>query len=427
MAFDLPRHEAEIARQTSKAFFRLFRHPTEIPSFCREIVSSTRDYYAARDVVDLDRQEVVQLLAWTRKLTMKMTGGALFLGALVCLALVKGGRAEEPWTPDDFDWSSLKVAPKDQWSGLYINLTTNPLPTHAALYQMGNPGVIGGHDVLFVAFSLGLLWRGFKAAAAVGGIVTAIQGCVTNDGSASAVAGCTFGIAGTIVGIGSAYKAASSAGWFARAANTWDNSGLESIALDVFSKRSQDFYQEYHEALISDVLRQAFGDDPEFIGYVNDGHRLSRRDDEHLHARAPIFRIDHPRHGLMDIASRDHVNGTRITATYANHGLQPRQTFQHEHLSDHVFEGRFDGPAQAADPANPDFDAAGGYQEIEDSINCFAGGTWQPGDVMDVQMYDVTNEATFAFASLGIFENNDADSELQNLQPAGMPLPAPAC
>ena len=163
------------------------------------------------------------------------------------------------------------------------------------------------------------------------------------------------------------------------------------------------------------------------MGYVSDGHSLSRRDDEHLHARAPIYRIEHPKHGLMDIASRRHVNATRITASFANFGLEKRQSFQHERLSDHLFEGRFDEAAAEADPANPSFDAAGGYQQIEDNINCYAGGEWKEGSVMSFQMYDNDAHATFAFGSVGIFENSDVNSGLQAFTPSGQPLPQPAC
>lgn len=173
--------------------------------------------------------------------------------------------------------------------------------------------------------------------------------------------------------------------------------------------------------MITTVLRASFGE-PEFLGYVPEGHKLSRRDDQHLHPAAPIYRIKHPRHGLIDIASREHVNSTRFTISYANHGLKRRQSFQHERLSDHLMEVRFDDTAANADPANPQFDAAGGFQQIDDSINCRAQGTWQPGSVLSAQFYDTAAGATFGFASLGIFENSDTDSQLQAFQPSGMPL-----
>ncbi|RYP93875.1 hypothetical protein DL770_000071 [Monosporascus sp. CRB-9-2] len=69
-----------------------------------------------------------------------------------------------------------------------------------------------------------------------GSMATAIQ-AVLRTTAAQALLRCAFGIAGTALSIGSGFKAGQSAGWFARASNTWDQSGLESIALDVFSKR----------------------------------------------------------------------------------------------------------------------------------------------------------------------------------------------
>ncbi|RYP93876.1 hypothetical protein DL770_000072 [Monosporascus sp. CRB-9-2] len=163
------------------------------------------------------------------------------------------------------------------------------------------------------------------------------------------------------------------------------------------------------------------------MGYVSDGHRLNRRDDEHLHPRAPIYRTKHPRHGHMDIAAREHVNGTRFTSSYANHGLGKRQSFQHERLSEHLFESRLDSRARAADPADPAFNPAGAYQQIEDSIKYFGAGSLREGQVLSDQTYDDTNRARFGFASMSIFENNDAGSTLQYFQPSGMPLLTSNC
>ena len=111
-----------------------------------------------------------------------MTGASLFLGLLVSLSLIGACRAAEPWTPDHFDWSLMKVAPKETWSGLYINLTEVPQPMvaeHAALFANGRPGKLGEHRVLFVAFSVGLAWQVLNVAVGVGSVATAIQGSVT--------------------------------------------------------------------------------------------------------------------------------------------------------------------------------------------------------------------------------------------------------
>lgn len=224
--------------------------------------------------------------------------------------------------------------------------------------------------------------------------------------------GCVFGIVSTAISIGSGFFAAYSAGWFACASTT--RSAIENICLDVFSKRFKDAYQDIHEIVTREVLSRSLGT-PEFVGYVFDGYLFSRLDDEHLHPLAPIFRINYPKHGLVDIASRQHVNSTRLTVTYANHGLQKRQSFQHERLSDHLLEGRFDEGVGEADPSDPSFDAAGGYQQVEDAISCYAKGEWQASSVLATQMYDGNAKATFGFSSIGILENKDADSTLQDL------------
>jgi hypothetical protein len=44
-------------------------------------------------------------------------------------------------------------------------------------------------------------------------------------------------------------------GWLGIGANVWDNSGLENIALDVFSKRSQEPEQTVHELVMREGIR----------------------------------------------------------------------------------------------------------------------------------------------------------------------------
>lgn len=218
-----PEHEAELERQFYKAFLHTLCHPREWPSFLTSLFRGTRSYYAGQDLADLGREDLVRLVAFLRKMVVKACGAVLFMGIFLLLALVRTCKAEEPWTPDDFDWGALQlqIPPKDQWHGLYINLTETPLPAHAELMQVGKLSTINGDPVLEVSFLFGLAWQAANFAVAAGGIATAIQGCVTTDGSAGSVAGCVFGIAGTIASIGSAYKAAQARGWFASAANTW--------------------------------------------------------------------------------------------------------------------------------------------------------------------------------------------------------------
>lgn len=175
------------------------------------------------------------------------------------------------------------------------------------------------------------------------------------------------------------------------------------------------------------ILDQAFGGS-DFIGYVHANHRLSGRDDEHLHPAAPIYRVTHPEHGLIDIASRQHVNSTRVTATYANSGLEKRQSFQDERFSDHLMEARIDKQAALADQAFDGFDAPGSFKQIYDTLECFASGdTWPVDAVFDTQMYDISNQASFGYASVNILDNADGNADFAAHVPVDMPLAVPTC
>ncbi|KAJ7019283.1 hypothetical protein C8F04DRAFT_1404362 [Mycena alexandri] len=364
-------------------------------------------------------------------MSLKLTGSAALLGLIVCLSLISVCYASPPWTPDDFDWSSLPVAPREQWVGRYLNLTEHPLPNHpkiALLMEVGEPGKIDGYDVLLLPFAIGLAWQAVNFVVGVGSTATAIQGCATSDGSAGSIAGCVFGIAGTLLSIGSAFKAASTAGWFAKANNGFGGSGIENIALDVFTKRAQDLHQEHHDDLMRRVLGGFSPESVEFLGYAPEAHRLARRSEGHLHPHAPVFRFMHPRHGLMDIVSREHVNSTRFTVSYAapHTRIGRRQSFQHETLSSDLFEARFDGGTEGDDPG-ADFNAASGYQQVESAISCVGDGTWRAGQVLSAQMYDRSLDTTFAFASMGIIADDSADGALQSFTPQGMPLPYASC
>ncbi|KAI1414093.1 hypothetical protein F5Y13DRAFT_159711 [Hypoxylon sp. FL1857] len=84
-----PRHEAELERRALRDCLHAFKHPSEMPSQLKSSWRQTRDYYAARDVVDLERAELIEIISWSRKMALKMTGSALFLGLLVALALIQ--------------------------------------------------------------------------------------------------------------------------------------------------------------------------------------------------------------------------------------------------------------------------------------------------------------------------------------------------
>ncbi|KAI1360229.1 hypothetical protein F5Y08DRAFT_317855 [Xylaria arbuscula] len=266
-------------------------------------------------------------------------------------------------------------------------------------------------------------------------MVSAIHGCVTGGGGLWGSFDCVVGIAGLVVSIGQAargvYPGVKAAGWLATSSSRWLHSGLELIELTAFAKRElrPDRFQLIHERIISHVLNETFGHS-EFIGYTSADHRLGARDDDHLHPHAPIFRFKHPRHGFMDIASREHVTGTRFTISYAK-GLEKRdldhlgrrQSFQHEKLTGGILEARFDEEAAKADRCNPTFDAAGAFDQLEDTVKCFTGGNWPDGNILMAKFYDSSCEATMGFAHLAFFENESNGKGLENLTPSGMPLP----
>ncbi|RWA04938.1 hypothetical protein EKO27_g10172 [Xylaria grammica] len=379
------------------------------------------------------------------------------LGLLVLLGSLRTCNAASIQSANITAMTEAKRAlsgPKGTWKGLYVNLTDNKhaasvLTTDVALYRADSAitsdltifnGTDPRTDILPVlAWLVGMSWATVVevgvTGVAVAGTVSAIQGCVTNDGSSWGNFNCIVGIVGSVVGIGqaarAAYAGAKALGWFARSSSTWLDSGLEAIELSAFAKRElhPDRFQIIHERLISHVLNETFGHS-EFIGYASADHRLGARDDEHLHPHAPIFRFKHPRHGLMDIAAREHLTGTRFAISYAN-GLEKRgldhlgrrQSFQHEQLSGEILEARFDEEAAQSDPCNPMFDAAGAFDQLEDAIGCFTGGSWPDGNVPKAQVYDSSCEATMGFAHAAFFENNSTADVLKNLEPSGMPLP----
>lgn len=179
----MSRYEEQGAQETITACLSAIRHPSTLPQFFRSCITGTGVYFRAGDVIDLERSELVQVISYSRKMAMKMTGASLFLGLLVAVSLIGTCKAAEPWTPDDFDWSLMKVAPQDQWTGLYINLTEVPQPMvheQALLFAQGRPGQLGEHQVIFVPFLLGLAWQAIQIGVAIGSIATAIQGCDTS-------------------------------------------------------------------------------------------------------------------------------------------------------------------------------------------------------------------------------------------------------
>ncbi|TRX90982.1 hypothetical protein FHL15_008187 [Xylaria flabelliformis] len=322
----------------------------------RQVYRFVSDYYNGNDLLPLSRQRHREQIIYYRKTCTKMASLCCFLGLLLLLGSLRACNAaaiqssnttammavidSSRWQPDNFDWETKRAlsGPKETWKGLYVNLPDNKhaasvLTTEVALYRTNS--VITSDLTIFngtgprtdiipvLAWFAGRTWAAVNEGALTGlalaSTISAIQGCVTDDGSAWADYNCVVALAGSVVSIGQAargaYAGAKALGWFARSSATWLKSGLESIELSAFAKRElhPDRYQIIHERLISHVLNETLGHS-EFIGYASIDHRLGA----HLHSHAPISRFKHPCHGLMDLAAREHLTGTRFTISYAN-------------------------------------------------------------------------------------------------------------
>lgn len=74
-----PQHETEREREALRRTGRMFKHPSEIPSILRASWASNREYFSGRDLTEVDREELIRIIVYMRKLAMKMIGGAWFL------------------------------------------------------------------------------------------------------------------------------------------------------------------------------------------------------------------------------------------------------------------------------------------------------------------------------------------------------------
>ena len=178
-----------------------------------------------------------------------------------------------------------------------------------------------------------------------------------------------------------------------------------------YNKRDLATAQNAHEDFVRRQLRSLSSKEPEFLGYAQDDHRLAKKDFG-LHPRVPMFQFDHFKHGSMEITTRNTLNSTYITAAYAGHpthllgrrqinDLKQRmkrdEVYDHELFKTGVLEARFDGDASEADPASIEPEAGKLFDTFEPEVECFMSDGYKGGNVLDVQMYDKTNKATFGF------------------------------
>ena len=154
--------------------------------------------------------------------------------------------------------------------------------------------------------------------------------------------------------------------------------------------------------------------EPEFLGYAEDDHRLVKKEFG-IHPRVPMFQFDHFKHGSMEMTIRDTLNGTFVTAAYAGHPthllgrrqiqdlkqkMKRQEVYDHEMFQTGVLEARFDGDASQADTASISADAGTLFNTFEPEVACFVDGDYKGGNVLDVQMYDKNNRATFGFGMI---------------------------
>lgn len=77
--------------------------------------------------------------------------------------------------------------------------------------------------------------------------------------------------------------------------------------------------------------------------------------------------------------------------------MKRQEVYDHEMFETGVLEARFDGDASEADPASINSDAGTLFNTFEPDISCFMKDDYKDKNILDVQMYDKTNKATFGF------------------------------
>lgn len=83
--------------------------------------------------------------------------------------------------------------------------------------------------------------------------------------------------------------------------------------------------------------------------------------------------------------------------------MKRQEVYDKEALDTGVLEARFDADASEADPASISADAGTLFNTFEPEVSCFMGGNVKDNSVLDVQMYDTTNKATFGFGMCSNF------------------------
>lgn len=169
--------------------------------------------------------------------------------------------------------------------------------------------------------------------------------------------------------------------------------------------------QLYHNNFVRHQLRSLSVREPEFLGYAEDDHKLAQRDFG-THPLVPMFQFEHSQLGSMELTSRDTHNGTFFTLAHAGkstyllgrrqlnelHAKVKRgEDYDHETLTGGAVEARFDAEASNAHPATLSAEAGSLFDTIYPEMDCFMHQDLKDSSVLDVQMFDKTNRATFGF------------------------------
>lgn len=221
----LPQHEADQELAFYRGVWNTIKHPSQTPAFFQTLFTGTRDYYRGLDLTDLDSGDLAQIVVWTRRMALKVSGLSFLLGLIIILALVPKCHAQEPWTPDNYNWSALSYPSKENWGGPYLNLTEHPLPDDHELMKIGKLDIIGNDKILLFGFAMGVHATGLATAVSAGSAVIAIRGCVVAHETTWDYTTCAFGLAASILAVGHGIAALArygvGAGWFAAAQNAF--------------------------------------------------------------------------------------------------------------------------------------------------------------------------------------------------------------
>ncbi|KUM63247.1 hypothetical protein ACN42_g3875 [Penicillium freii] len=347
----------------------------------------------------------------------------------------------DKWTPEGFDWDGAFVNTSIP-SGIHMKADEAPHTTDLTnvLIQTDEKGV----QIVPIAAFFGFAWRVASIAVASISLKNTVKTCKQTSNKEASVYDCVEGVLSTAVAFGGAASAAKQITKTARGVlfpHRIANNGLVDIELQNFPihrthPRELDAQLDHNE-FVRHQLRSLSSQEPEFLGYAEEDHKLARREFG-THPLVPMFRFDHSEFGSMEITSRDTHNGTFFTLAHAGHSthmlgrrqlnelhakVKRGEDYDHQTLTGGAVEARFDADASSSDPATLSAQAGDLFKTVYPQMNCFMGQKLKDSSVLDVQMYDKTNHATFGFGTLGVYKNDDDANSIADMEPEGQPLP----